>query len=97
MLNQNKKQALQTKNHSKKAVKHDNKISLKVINDLEVLVYENYCQVILGVDMQSCMVQWYYHYLQHPGHSQLEETLSAVMWWPNMHGHIQAHIKQCKK
>ena len=80
----------------KKTTKTDKRISLKIIDNTKVLVYDNYRLVIPGTDLQSRAVQWYHHYLQHPGHSQLEETLSAVMWWPNMRGHIQAHIKRCK-
>ena len=80
----------------KKTKKTDKRISLKIIDDTEVLVYDNYRLVIPGTDLQSRSVQWYHHYLQHPGHSRLEETLSAVMWWPNMHGHIRVHVKTCK-
>ena len=64
----------------KKTKKMDKRISLKVIDDTEVLVYDNYRLVIPGMDLQSQAVQWYHHYLQHLGHSQLEETLSTVMW-----------------
>ena len=72
----------------KKTKKMDKRISLKIIDDTKVLVYDNYRLVIPGMDLQSQAVQWYHHYLQHLGHSRLEETLSAVMWWPNMRGHI---------
>ena len=71
-----------------KTKKTDKRISLKIIDDTEVLVYDNYRLVIPGMDLQSQAAQWYHHYLQHPGHSQLEEALSTVMWWPNMQGHI---------
>ena len=75
----------------------DKRISLQIIDDTKVLVYDNYRLVIPGMDLQSRAVQWYHHYLQHLGHSRLEETLSAVMWWPNMRGHIRAHVKRCKR
>ena len=73
----------------------DKRISLKVIDDTKV--YDNYRLVIPGADLQSQAVQWYHHYLQHPGHSWLEETLSTVMWWPNMQDHIRVHVKRCKR
>ena len=72
----------------KKAAKYKNRMSLKVIDDIEVLVYNNDCLVKPGADMQSHIVQWYHYYLKHPGHFHLEETLSSVMWWSNMYGHI---------
>ena len=53
----------------KKTKKTDKRISLKIIDDTKVLVYDNYRLVIPGMDLQSRAVQWYHHYLQHPGHS----------------------------
>ena len=38
-------------------------ISFKVISDTRVLVYKNTCLVIPTKNMQSKIVQWYYHYL----------------------------------
>ncbi len=29
--------------------------------------------------LESCAVMWYHHYLQHPGHTRLEETMKAVI------------------
>ena len=29
-------------------------------------------------------VAWYHHYLQHPGHTRLEETLKQAMYWTGM-------------
>ena len=64
----------------KKTKKMDKRISLQIIDDTKVLVYDNYRLAIPGTDLQSQVVQWYHYYLQHPGHSRLEETLSTVMW-----------------
>ena len=58
----------------------DKKISLKVIDDEDILVYENNRMVIPGSEMQNRTVTWYHHYLQHPGENRLEETLTAVMY-----------------
>jgi hypothetical protein len=46
--------------------------SLVVIDDTEVLVYDKTRLVVPSTDLQSCIVQWYHHYLQHPGHTRLE-------------------------
>ena len=45
--------------------------------------------------MQSKVVQWYHHYLQHPGENRLEETIVAIMWWRGMRPHIRKHVKTC--
>ena len=75
----------------------DKKISLKVIDDEDILVYENNRMVIPGSLMQTRIMTWYHHYLQHPGENRLEETLTAVMYWPGMRYRIQKHVKTCDR
>jgi hypothetical protein len=41
-------------------------------------------------------VAWYHHYLQHPGHLHLKETLSSVMYWKGMHNTIRRYVKSCR-
>ena len=64
-------------------------ISLKVISETKVLVYKDKRLVIPTENMQSKVVQWYHHYLQHPGESRLEETIVAIMWWRGMRPHMR--------
>ena len=37
-------------------------------------------KMILPKTLQHRAIAWYHHYLQHPGHSRLEETLRAAMY-----------------
>jgi hypothetical protein len=39
---------------------------------------------------------WYHHYLQHPGHTRLEETMQATMYWKGMRTIIWSITKSCK-
>jgi hypothetical protein len=39
---------------------------------------------------------WYHHYLQHPGHTRLEETMQATMYWKGMKTTIWSITKSCK-
>jgi hypothetical protein len=39
---------------------------------------------------------WYHHYLQHPGHSRLEETMRSVMYWKGMRTKIRRYFKSCR-
>jgi hypothetical protein len=39
---------------------------------------------------------WYHHYLQHPGHSRLKETMRSVMYWKGMRTTIQRYVKPCR-
>ncbi len=41
-------------------------------------------------------VSLYHHYLQHPGHSCLEETMRSMMYWKGMRTTIQKYVKTCR-
>jgi hypothetical protein len=41
-------------------------------------------------------IKVYHHYLQHPGHSRLEETIRSVMYWKGMHNTIRKYVKCCR-
>jgi hypothetical protein len=38
--------------------------------------------------LQCRAVSWYHHYLQHPGHTGLEEMLHAAIYWKGMRNTI---------
>jgi hypothetical protein len=80
----------------KRKAKAPSKISLKVIDDVEILVY-NENKLVIPSKLQSNIIQWYHHYLQHPGHTRLEETLSAALYWPGMRKQVRAHAKRCHR
>ena len=68
-----------------------------MIEDTTVLVYRKVRLVIPTSDMQNRVIQWYHHYLQHPGTTRLEETIGAVMYWKGMRQQIQRHTKVCPR
>jgi hypothetical protein len=39
---------------------------------------------------------WYHHYLQHPGHTRLKETMKAAIYWKGMRNSIRSKTKSCK-
>jgi hypothetical protein len=39
---------------------------------------------------------WYHHYLQPPGHTRLEETMNAALYWTGMQTTIRSITKSCK-
>ena len=47
--------------------------------------------------MQTKVIQWYHHYLMHPGETRMIQTLAAVMYWKNMNLHITKHVKTCER
>jgi hypothetical protein len=34
--------------------------------------------------LQVHAVKWYHHYLQHPGHTRLEEMMNTAIYWKGM-------------
>jgi hypothetical protein len=53
-------------------------------------------KLVIPKTLQHKAVAWYHHYLQHPGHTRLEETLRAVLYWKGMRNLIRSHTKTCK-
>ena len=64
---------------SVKDPKRDKRITVKVFDETDVLIFDEKLLVIPDVQMQTNIVKWYHHYLQHPGETRLEETLKATM------------------
>jgi hypothetical protein len=52
--------------------------------------------MIIPKPLQRHAVLWYHHYLQHPGHTQLEETMKATMYWKGMCTTIRSLTKSCR-
>ena len=69
----------------KKQSKTD-KYSTYLVEDTEVLCKDG--KMVIPKVHQHRAVSWYHHYLQHPGHSCLEETLHAAMYWKGMRNTI---------
>ncbi len=53
-------------------------------------------KMIIPKPLQRRTVLWYHHYLQHPGHTRLEETKKATMYWKGMHTTIRLLTKSCR-
>lgn len=81
-------------NKALKSNPKSDRISLRVIGDEKVLVYDETRLVIPNREMQLRVIDWYHHYLQHPGHTRLEETISFVMYWKTMRSDIRNHVKR---
>jgi hypothetical protein len=69
-------------------------MSFQLIENTKVLCKDG--KLIIPASLQHRAVSWYHHYLQHPGHSHLEETMRSVMYWKGMQRTIRSYIKSCK-
>ena len=86
--------AEQRKDKTVCSLNNDDKYETLLIENTQVLCREG--KLIIPKSLQHRVVSWYHHYLQHPGHSRLEETLRAVMYWKSMRHTIRSYVKKCK-
>jgi hypothetical protein len=56
----------------------DKGLEVRLIDDTYVVCKDG--KMIIPKPLQRHAVLWYHHYLQHPGHTQLEETMKATMY-----------------
>ena len=71
------------------------RISLMVIDETDILLYDRQ-RLVIPTSMQSNIVAWYHHYLMHPGHTRLEETIAASMYWRSLRSDVRKHVKKNK-
>ncbi len=72
----------------------DKGMSFQLIENTKVFCKEDI--LIIPASLQHGAVSWYHHYLQHPGHSRLEETMRSVMHWKGMGRTIRSYVKSCR-
>ncbi len=53
-------------------------------------------KLVVPASLQHRAIAWYHHYLQHPGHARLEETMRSMMYLKGIHTTIQRYIKSCR-
>ncbi len=53
-------------------------------------------KLIIPTSLQHRAVAWYHHYLHHPGHSRLKETMRSMMYWKSMRTTIRRYVKSCR-
>ncbi len=63
--------------YKKNAIMQKMDVCLQLVEDTKVLCKN--CKLIIPTSLQHRAVAWYHHYLQHPGHPCLKETMRSVM------------------
>ncbi len=64
----------------------DKGLELQIIKNKSCIC--NKGQLVIPKPLQWHAVMWYHHYLQHPGHNHLKETMKAVIYWKGMRNTI---------
>ena len=78
---------------SPEETKQNKQYSTQVVEDTQVLCKDG--KMVISKVLQYRAVSCYHHYLQHPGHTCLEETLHAAMFWTGMRNTIRSHVENC--
>ncbi len=84
------------------SLKHLFKCNALIDQGLEIKLIENTAcvckdgRLVICKPLQVRAVKWYHHYLQHPGHTRLEEMMNAMMYWKGMCTTIRSLTKSCK-
>jgi hypothetical protein len=72
----------------------DKGLEVRLVDDTYVVCQDG--RIIIPKPLQRRAVLWYHHYLQHPGHTRLEETMKATMYWKGMRSTIRSLTKSCR-
>jgi hypothetical protein len=72
----------------------DQGLEIKLIENTTCVCKDGW--LVIPKLLQVRTVNWYHHYLQHPGHTRLEETMNAAMYWKSMRTTIRSITKSCR-
>ena len=84
----------QKKDQALRKLTKEDKYKLLLVENTDVLCKDG--KLVIPKLLQHRNVSWYHHYLQHPRHSRLEETLRAAMYWKGMRTTIRSYVKRCQ-
>ena len=76
---------------SPEETKQNRQYPTQLVEDIQVLCKDG--KSVIPKVLQLRAVSWYYHYLQHPGQTRLEETLLTVMYQAGKIHTIRSHVK----
>ena len=60
----------------------DKDFDIRLVDETSVVCKNG--RMVIPKPLQRHAVLWFHHYLQHPGHTRLEETMQATMYWKGM-------------
>jgi hypothetical protein len=80
--------------YKKNAKMPQNDICFHLIEDTNVICKNG--KIIIPASLRHRAFSWYHHYLKHPGHLHLEETMRSVMYWKGIRTTIRRYIKTCR-
>jgi transposase InsO family protein len=61
--------------------------------EVEIICRDN--KIVVPKALQQRTVNWYHHFLGHPGINRTEETIAQHLYWPKMRDHITISVQSC--
>ncbi len=74
----------------------DKGLEVRLVDNTYVVCKDGKMIIPKSLQRRAVTVIWYHHYLQHPGHTQLEETMKATMYWKGIRTSIRSLTKSCR-
>ena len=73
----------------------NNKVyATKIINDIESIHLND--KIYIPEPLRLKILNWYHHFLNHPGETRLAKTIGQTMIWPGLTNHSKQHCHRCK-
>jgi hypothetical protein len=72
----------------------DQGLGIKLIENMTCVCKDGW--LVIPKPLQVHAVKWHHHYLQHPGHTCLKETMNTAMYWKGMRTTIRSLLKSCR-
>ncbi len=69
-------------------------LELQLVENKSCICHEG--KLVIPKPLQRRATIWYHHYLQHPRHTRLEETMKAAIYWKGMRITIRSITRSCK-
>jgi hypothetical protein len=60
----------------------DKDFNIRLVDNISVVCKNG--RMVIPKPLQRWVVLWFHHYLQHPGHTRLEKTMQATVYWKGM-------------
>ena len=67
----------------------------RAVNDNDVILENG--KVFIPTPLRHRIMDWYHHWLCHPGANRMHETMNITMTWPNQKSDIEYWVKTCKR
>ena len=63
------------------------------IENVQVITYKD--RIFIPKELRNRTLNWYHHYLCHPGRDRMYKTMAATLYWDNMETDVSRFTKTC--